>query len=312
MTKRIQNKVAGSKLALPVTSAYAILVWLLCGGLREQWWLQLGGFALATFFIVLINNTNSLIRIYSRMVSCTFILLTCSACFLFPSTRGAIFMAAFAGFLFVLFQTYQEKESVGLTYYSYLLFGISSIAFVQVVYYLPLLWFLTATLLQSLSLRTVMSGILGLLTPYWFALCWFIWQGDITPLVDQYSSLVTIQKPFALEILGINQLAVIALACVMALTGIIHYLRKHHDDKIRVRLVLGFFIWTDLATLVFLAFQPQYFDSLIRIIMICTAPLMGHFLALTATKATNIAFFFFMGITLLLTAYNIWTYSSLF
>ena len=40
MTKLLQNKVAESKLALPVTALYATIVWLLGGLVMQQWWLQ--------------------------------------------------------------------------------------------------------------------------------------------------------------------------------------------------------------------------------------------------------------------------------
>ena len=40
--------------------------------------------------------------------------------------------------------------------------------------------------------------------------------------------------------------------------------------------------------------------------IITTAPLIAHFIALTHTKVTNIAFCVLTGLTLLLTAYNLW------
>jgi hypothetical protein len=51
---------------------------------------------------------------------------------------------------------------------------------------------------------------------------------------------------------------------------------------------------------------------LIRIMFICTAPLIGHFLALTHTKITNIAFCILVVITLAVTGLNLWMSSFLF
>lgn len=312
MIKRVQDKVARSKLALPVTAVYAIGIWILCGGLREYWVIQGGCFALSALFMALLNNTNSLIRIYSRLVSSSFLILLCCACFLFPSMRGAILEAGFAGFLLVLFMTYQEECPVGLTYYAYLMLGIASLAFVQVLYFVPLLWLLTATQLQSLSLRTIFASLFGLLTPYWFGSCWLLWHGDVSLFANHLKALLDLHQAFNYSILSINQIAFFALLLIMTIIGIVHFIRKHRDDKIRVRLIYGFFIWLQLATFLFLAFQPQHFNFLIHIAIICTAPLIAHFLALTSTKWTNIAFFVLTGITLILTVYNLWTYSSLF
>ena len=97
-----------------------------------------------------------------------------------------------------------------------------------------------------------------------------------------------------------------AFLCGLSVLGIVHYIRKHHDDKIRIRLIYVLIIWTDVATALFLAFQPQHFNCFIRIMIITTAPLIAHFIALTHTKVTNIAFCVLTGLTLLLTGYNLW------
>lgn len=41
--------------------------------------------------------------------------------------------------------------------------------------------------------------------------------------------------------------------------------------------------------------------------IVCTAPLLAHFFALTSTKTTNVAFFVVVGGLLLLTGYSLWT-----
>ena len=48
------------------------------------------------------------------------------------------------------------------------------------------------------------------------------------------------------------------------------------------------FITVDIATVVFIIMQPQHFDILIRIAIVNTSPLIGHFISLTNTKLTNI------------------------
>jgi hypothetical protein len=46
--------------------------------------------------------------------------------------------------------------------------------------------------------------------------------------------------------------------------------------------------------------------------IIAVSPLIGHFLALTKTKITNIAFIVITIAVLVLTAFNLWTSSSPF
>lgn len=109
--KRLQNKVSDSKLSLPITSVYAIGVWVLAGLIQEAWWIQFGCFTLSVYLMAVLNNSNALIRIHSRMVSCSFIMLTCTACFLFASLHEAVCTMLMAATYVVLFQTYQDKEA---------------------------------------------------------------------------------------------------------------------------------------------------------------------------------------------------------
>ena len=312
MKKLLQNKVAESRLALPVTSFYAVIVWLLCGLLTQQWWVQFCCFVASSYLMVELNNINALVRIYSRMVSCTFLMLACCSCFLFPSLRGAILQLCFICSIIILFHSYQDRQSAGTTYYGFLMLGVASMAFIHVVFLIPLLWLLMATNLQSLSWRTFGASLLGLLTPYWVSSCWFIYQEDFTFLITHFEGLATFEFPFDYSSLSICQISYYILIVILMLTGIVHYVRQHHGDKIRIRMLYGFFAWMDLTTLVFLAIQPQHYDALIPIATVCTAPLLAHFIALTHTKVTNIAFFVITGTILLLTGYTIWTVSSLF
>jgi hypothetical protein len=72
------------------------------------------------------------------------------------------------------------------------------------------------------------------------------------------------------------------------------------------------FVAFEIATIVFTILQPQHFDFLLRILIISTAALIGHFITLTHTWITNIAFHLIIVITLLITAYNLWMPSLTF
>lgn len=312
MTKLLQNKVAESKIALPVTALYATIVWLLGGLVMQQWWLQFGCFALSAYLMAELNNVNALIRVYSRMVSCTFLVLSCCVCFLFPSFRGFLFQLCFIGSLFILFYGYQDKEGMGITYYAFFVMGLASMAFVQVVYLLPLLWILMLTHLQMLSWRTFFASLFGLLTPYWIGACWLVYMEDFAPLINHLMELTAFQFPFDYSTLTMSQVVSYAFLTVLAMTGIVHYIRSHQGDKIRIRMLYGLFSWIDIAVLALVALQPQHYDMLIRISIVCTAPLLGHFITLTSTRITNVAFIVMLCAAVLLTGFNLWTASSLF
>lgn len=305
--KRLQNKVAESRMALPVTSVYAVAIWLAAGLAGGGLWMQFVCFAVTTYLMVELNNSNALIRIYSRTVSCAFLLLSCAACFTFSSERGAIAELCAAASYITLFRTYQDERSPGWTFYAFLCIGMASLLYVHILYYVPLLWLLMALRLSSLSWRTVAASLFGLLTPYWFAALYIVYTGDPSIAATHFEALWTFGHLADICLLSVGQIAVFVLVVVLAAIGTVHYLRTSYNDKIRIRMFYGCFITVDIVTAVFLVLQPQHYDLLIRLLIINSSPLIAHFVALTRTRLTNWTFIAIVTITVCLTAYNLWT-----
>lgn len=262
--------------------------------------------------MVELNNSNALIRIYSRVVSVTFLILSCMACFLFPSLHGNFTQLCIVASYLILFHSYQDKTSAGLIYYGFLCIGLASLTFVHILYFVPFLWILMLTYLQSFSLRTFLASLMGIITPYWLGVCWLVYQDNFSLFIDHLVPLVEFHTPFDFNLLNNGQTAAFTFVILLTLIGTIHYWRTYYLDKIRTRQLFGIFIWIDFLTIAFICLQPQYYDPLIRILIINTSPLIGHFIALTHTKITNITFYLLCITVLLLTGYNLWMSSSLF
>lgn len=312
MIKRLQNKLSESKFTLPITILYIIGVWLLSGLILNHWWVPFACFALTTYVMVELNNSNALIRIYSRMVSCAFLALSGAACFLFSSTSGAIVQLCVATSLLLLFHSYQNKEAMGLSYYAFLCIGIASLAFVHIVFYLPIVWIMQLLVIQSLSWRTYIAGILGLLTPYWLVCCWLIYQQDFGFLSAHFQSLACFSMPLDFSQWTLGQIMMVVLLIIVSAIGITHYLRTSFHDRIRVRQLYNFFIWSVVLTFGIMCLQPHLYDTLVRMLIVFVSPLIAHYIALTNTRITNATFQALIAFTLLLTAYNLWTSSPLF
>ena len=311
MNKLFQNQASDSKLTQPAVVIYGFVVWLFMGLLTHMWWPQFLCFVGTTYLMVELNNHNALIRIYSRMVSSSFVVLSCCACFLFPSLRGAVMQLCVVAAWLLLFNSYQDRTATGWVYYAFLFLGVASMAYVHTLCFLPFLWLLMATNLQSLSWRTFSASLLGLATPYWFASCWLLWREDFTPLAQHFEPLAHLQLPPSYSTLPVGHVAFYAFLIVVATTGAIHYIRTHYQDKIRIRQLYGFFIWMTVISAALLAFQPQHADALLRLMIINASPLIAHFISLTRTRVTNAAFIALLAASLLITAYNLWTSSSL-
>ncbi len=306
MKKRLQNKVSESRLTLPVVSLYATVVWLIAGLIQHEWWIQFGCLALSTFLMMELNNSNSLLRTRSRMVSCSFLVLSCCACSLFPSLSGAISELFVIAAYLILFYTYQDKNSPGLVYYGFSCLGIASIANVHIIYLLPFLWLLMLLNLQSLSKRTFLASLMGVFTPYWFWTCWMIFQEDFSPLAAHLSLLTDFQLPFNFSLIDINDIIFSLFLAVIAILGTLYYWQTSYQDKFRVRQLYSFFIRMNIITFMLLCLQPQHHDLLIRLIVINTAPVVAHFIAQTNQRIASILFYVIVIMTLALTFYNLW------
>lgn len=291
---------------------YACACWGLCGLLQNNLWVQFVSFALSTFAMLMLSNTNALIRVYSRMVSSSFLILSCMVCFLFPSITGGISQLFFITAYLALFFTYQDTNSPGLTYYGFLSLSLASLAWVHCFFLIPLFWLLMLTNLQSFSWRSFFASILGLATPYWIAASWCLYTRDFTPFTDHFSPLTVFHVPFDLSILDTSQTVTIIILVVITVVGAFHFWHTSYLDKFRIRQLYSLFIRMDFAVFLLILLQPQHYDHLLRLAIVNTAPLAAHFFALTHSKLSNLTFIGVSLFVLLFTAYNIWMSSPLF
>ena len=307
--KRLQNTVAEGRFTLIFTCIYALIVTLPQTINIENMWIHLILLAVSTLLMMEFNNANALIRIYSRMVSCSFLALSVIDSTFLSSIKGGAFQLFFILFLLFLFRAYQDKKAHGYIYYAFLSLSISSLCFVQVLFIVPFLWVLLFTNVLAGSIKNLSASILGLLTPYWLALGYSLYSNNIDPLFNHFSVLSQFEEPCNMALLSNNSLLILSFLSLLSLTGIIHFLRNSFLDKIKTRMIYEALIALNIIIFVFIVLQPQHYSYLIRLFIITVSPLIAHFVALTRTKITNIAFIVFSLITLIITIYSLWIHS---
>ncbi|MBR1401108.1 MAG: hypothetical protein IJ562_05885 [Prevotella sp.] len=309
--KRFQNKVAEGRYVLPIVAAYALGIWYLGGLVGQKLYVQLAFTVLSTYLMVELNNSNALIRVYSRMVSCSFLALTCITSFLFPSLRIALLTLCLITFYTIIFHTYQDKQSPGLTFYAFLCIGLASLAFVQVLFFVPFLWLIMAFYLMAFSHKMFWASIIGITTPYWFLLPFSLITDNIDLLAGHFVQIAQFEPLFQYQQLNGNHVISLLFIIMLYAIGSIHYMRRSYLDKIRTRMLHFTFIAVGALTLLFIILQPQHMEPLLAILIINTSPLIAHFIALTHTRVTNIVFCVLIISALILTAVNLWIPLSL-
>ena len=301
----LQARISSSRSLLPFMAVCATLVWMGYGLLKDSLWPQFLMFIVTSWIVVELNNRNSLIRTYSRMVSASYIMLSLASCFLFPSLGGSLISLCVVGSLLALFHTYQDPNRVGSTYYSFLLLGIGSLADPFILPLVPIIWILMASSLSSMGIRALVASLLGLLTPYWLLAIWCFCSGSLPMLASYLSGLWVLEPLFGWDIPDLGRLVFLCFIVLLALIGIGHYVITRMDDKIRTRKLYVCLISLTLAIMVIMVIQPNHLDTMLRLLTITVSPLIAHFVALTNSKLTNVVFILLTLAAFSLTIYNL-------
>ena len=306
IVKRFQNRVAESRIALPVTGVYAFAVCALGGLFTEQLWVQFVLLAVSSFLMMELNNVNALIRIYSRMVSCSFLVLAVMSQYLVVDVRCGIVQACFIAFYLFLFSAYQDNRAMGRVFYAFLMLGIASTMFVQILFFVPLVWVLLCTNLMVRSFRAFVSSLFGLLVPYWFMVAYYLYIDDVDSLLDHFLQIAQFEPVLGWMDMPVSHILTAAYVAILAVVGMIHFRLNNYKDKIRTRMLFEIFSVLALAAIVFMILQPQHIDYLLALLIVSTSPMIGHYIALTNTFITNISFYVMLVVALIITCANLW------
>lgn len=306
IVKRFQNRVAESRIALPVTGVYAFAVCALGGLFTEQLWVQFVLLAVSSFLMMELNNVNALIRIYSRMVSCSFLVLAVMSQYLVVDVRCGIVQACFIAFYLFLFSAYQDNRAMGRVFYAFLMLGIASTMFVQILFFVPVVWVLLCTNLMVRSFRAFVSSLFGLLVPYWFMVAYYLYIDDVDSLLDHFLQIAQFGPVLGWMDMPVSHILTAAYVAILAVVGMIHFRLNNYKDKIRTRMLFEIFSVLALAVIVFIILQPQHIDYLLALLIVSTSPMIGHYIALTNTFITNISFYVMLVVTLIITFVNLW------
>jgi len=307
LAKRFQNKVATGRYTLPITVVYAILMLIISGAVTTQHILSLSLLGISTLLMVILNNSNALIRVFSRLVSCSFLFLSVMIPALLDSVRGCVVQTLFILMLLILFKAYQDRQSMEKIFFAFVCIGVISTQFIQILFFVPFLWLLIFTSLQAGSLRVLVASILGLILPYWFWGCYSFYDESYGLILDHILTITDFHynpedfsQPTTIISLG--------FILVTGIFGLLHYITSAYADNIKTRMLYNVIMTMFITSVVFLILQPQHSDYLLRIAIICISPLIAHFFTFTNTRLTNFAFIGTIIAILAITIINTWIF----
>lgn len=269
------------------TSDYG--VWKLMPSFLQEGYLALGlgaiCAALAVYLMAELNNANVLLRVNSRMLSSMMAILLGLAVVCHRFQPGGMVMVLSLMSFFPLFSSYQQPIPI-LTFITYLLVSIASLVFPKLLWLVPVYWGIQGYF-RAFSFRCFVASILAVLLPYWF-------YGGIAMLADSPSDfLIHCQEVVSFQeydytLLDIRNLILYSFILLLFVTGVIDFRIHRFMDKTRTRIIYNALINYGMIIAVWIAVQPQYFCTLLLLLLIPTSIVFGHFFTLTHTKFSHI------------------------
>lgn len=293
----MQKSVVTSRATLPLTGLVSVVIWLLFayGESFQSVFLGLILSACSVYLIAELNNSNSLLRNGSRMLSCiaTIILTVIPA--LHSLSVAHVLMLLYVLSLFFLFKTTQISSPFH-TFFIYLLISAASILFPKMLLCVPVYW-LSQVYMRSISLRCFVASILAVITPYWIYSAYFIYYDDYASLLRIANAMVDFQLPDYSSV-SIEQLCQYLYLILFLILGVVDFYININKDKVKVRFIYAAVIWHSLFGILFISLQPQNFYEILPLLIVNTAIVSGHYFALTYTKVSAMSALLFVTFTL--------------
>lgn len=285
---------------------YAIGIWFMGGLLQQQLWPQFILMLMTTLTMVELNNQHTLIRTYSRMLSCSYLVLSVAALPLFVHLDTCIVQLCFALTYLFMFRAYQDKSAISSVFNAFFFIGVASIWFVQILFLVPIWWIILRFYIMGMGWRTFWASLLAVITPYWFVGGYYIYRHDVDTLIHHFSSITDFAPLFDFQSISLLNLLTLCFISALGIIGMLHFLLNSSKDKIRIRLFFSSFMLMMAATIVFIILQPTHLPNLLPALIVSVSPLIGHYITFTGSRLSGITCLALFIITLTITGYQLW------
>lgn len=219
-----------------------------------------------------------------------------------PATFGVFFMIIAINRLFM---SYHQPEDKSAAFNASFVIALGSLLWIHILWFIPLFWH-GMYRFRTLTIRTFLASLLGMITVYWFQLGWCVWTKDFTPF-EIFPSLFKIQF-LSLEYTDwINWLEIFGVAFI-TLIAIMNIISHDSDDNQRTRqylyhLILFCFWSFGLAIL----FQSSA-DKFLQVACIPCSLVLAHFFTLVQNRAARWLFYFTLLFLVTLLIIRLWSF----
>lgn len=293
--------------SFPLMALITGIFWIVPGLAGQAIWSGLVACAVITFLLTELSNRHSLLRIRSRMVSVTYLMLMLVNPALHTGAAHLIPSLCLVLCYFMLYSSYQKLQPAGYIYHSFFFAGIGSL-FYAPMWILALGFYVSIIFqLRNISWKSFVAGILGYLTPYWILAAYTLWTGHFRQFLTELTVWYQLPEPVFVP-MPLPQYISVGTVVFLGILAFIHYFRTSFNDKIRTRMLYYIIATQELIIWGIFVLYPTLFKEQFSLLILNSSILLAHYYALA--KGRYFRYWFNFNV-LLLVALGIYNYCVL-
>ena len=259
---------------------------------------------LTAFIIQRISDAEMLIRERTRLIFIIFILLMSTNAGLLPFKDVTVVLLCISFMIYELFNAYQLPEATGRLFNAGVLIGVAGLFMPQALWFIPLLWVGMYQFL-SLSYRSFLASLSGVLTIYWFVLAWCVWAHDFSMFTSLYASLVDID--FLSVFLSFRYYRIGFLGIVLLMIPTFFHIKNDAiNNRVRVRQMLSFLLNLSVWSLVLICLYGGDADSFLAVFYLPVSVLIAYFFENMRFRFRFWGYYFVLGVSVVSFILRIW------
>lgn len=217
-------------------------------------------YAISAYLLSRIIGEYQLYNTRTHFPTGLFLGLVAASSFLIPFPSGGLCLVLVLFMLYVLMSTYQRRDAVGEYVIGFSLFSLASIFFPKWLLFVPVL-LVGGNMLQSLTPRTFMAAVIGLIVPYWIGAGVLFMFDKLSLFVVPFEELIRFDA-IVYSGLTLRELAAAFMLLFLAIPGFVLFPSTLFSIKEKARVCYQFMLLMAVAVLLFMLLQPTLFSGL--------------------------------------------------
>lgn len=298
-----RNTIVTGSFTLPIMMALTLAVWVLPDAGDWILWAGMLATGLTAYLIMELNNRNALLRVRSRLMSTTYLMLMLACPALHAWHPNMVPVLCYVMSYFLLFSSYQCTRPEGRVFHAFLFAGIGSLQFPPMLVLVAGYWLSMIFQLRNFNWNSFMASVMGLAVPYWFVAAMAIWQNHLDTAFLYLEEWFTPQLPDYSQ-LQLPQLVTGGLFIVLAIIALVHFFHTAYNDKIRTRMLFYVLATQEFILLAGMVLLPSHFDEQLRLFIVNSSAFIAHYYALARGRFFDLWFYFTLLLIVALAVFN--------